>query len=171
MRTALETLKTQLTRGHRDSLIGLLVIAMGCATTPGARTDLTASVAWRVTAFQRVPTTVHDRPGERYTFTLLLHEQRGARITWTRVTQTVSAAHVQPMTRVQDGEWVLPPKGHLRLPFQLVWSCPAGPGACSAAAGPPHWHILLTGTDEHGAPVQLDLEVDAPAPGAVVASS
>jgi hypothetical protein len=144
---------------------------MGCATTPGSRTDITGSVAWRVTAFQRVPTTVHDRPGERYSFTLLLHEQTGARITFTRVTQTVSAAHIQPMTRVQDGEWPLPPKGQLLLPFRLVWSCPAMPDACSAAAGPPHWHILLTGTDERGALVQLGLEVDVPATGAVVAST
>jgi hypothetical protein len=128
-------------------------------------------VAWRVTAFQRVPTTAHDRPGERYTFTLLLHEQVGAGITFTRVTQTVSAAHVQPMTLVQDGKWRLPPKGELRLPFRLVWSCPAVPGACSAVAGPPHWHIRLTGTDDHGDLVQLSLEVEAPAAEAVVAES
>lgn len=93
---------------------------MGCATAPVSRTDLTGSVAWRVTAFQQMPTTVHDRPGERYIFILLLHEQTGAGITFTRVTQTVSAARVQPMTLVQDGEWRLPPKGHLRRLCQLV---------------------------------------------------
>jgi|SRR5687768_5856872 hypothetical protein len=102
----------------------------------------------------------HDRPGEHYTFTLRLHEQTGAGITFTRVTQTVSAAHVQPMTTAQDGQWRLPPKGELRLPFQLVWSCAPVLEPCSAVAGPPHWHILLTGTDDHGDPVQLGLEVD-----------
>jgi hypothetical protein len=153
------------------SLIGLLVVAMGCATTPGARADVTGAVTWRVTAFQRVPVTVRDRPGERYTFTLLLSEQAGRGITFTRVTQTVSAAQVQPMTRAQDGEWSLPPKGQLLLPFHLVWSCPAMPEACSAAAGSPHWHILLTGTDEGGTPVQLSLEVDVPVTGAMVAST
>jgi hypothetical protein len=147
----------------RCSLISLLAVAMGCATASVSRTDLTGSVAWRVTALQRVPTTVHDRPGERYTFTLLLHEQAGAVMTFTRVTQTVSAAQVQPMTLVQDGEWRLPPKGELRLPFRLGWSCPAMAGACSAVAGPPHWQILLTGTDDRGDPVQLGLDVEAPA--------
>jgi hypothetical protein len=142
---------------------------MGCATTPGARADVTGAVTWRVTAFQRVPVIVHDRPGERYTFTLLLSEQAGMGITFTRVTQTVSADQVQPMTQAQDGEWPLPPKGQLLLPFHLVWSCPAMPEVCSAAVGSPHWHILLTGTTDHGAPVHLGLEVDAPT-GNVVAS-
>jgi hypothetical protein len=124
-----------------------------------------------VTAFQRVPTTVHNRPGERYTFTLLLRERTGAGVTFTRVTQTVSAANVQPMTMAQDGQWRLPPNGELRLPFRLSWSCPAVPDACSAVAGPPHWHILLTGADDRGDPVQLSLELDAPAAETVVAET
>jgi hypothetical protein len=144
---------------------------MGCAIAPVSRTDVTESVTWRMTAFQRVPTTVHNHPGEQYTFTLLLHEQMGVGITFTRVTQTVSTIHVQPRTITQDGQWRLPPKGQLLLPFRLVWSCPAMPEACSAVAGPPHWHIVLTGTDDRGAPVHLGLEVDAPATDAVVASS
>jgi hypothetical protein len=154
----------------RYSLLGLLVMALGCASLPVSRTDITGSVAWRVTAFQRVPTTAHDRRGEQYTFTVLLREQAGAELTFTRVTQTVSAVHVQPMTVVQDGQWRLPPKGELLLPFRLLWSCPDVTDACSAVVGPPHWHILLTGTDDRGAPVQLGLEVDAPATDAVVAS-
>ena len=143
---------------------------MGCVSAPVSRSDTEGAVTWRATAFQRVPTTVHDRPGERYTFTLLLREQTGTGITFTRVTQTVAAAHVQPMTATQDGQWRLPPKGELQLPFRLVWSCPALPEACSTAAGPPHWHILLSGTTDHGHPVQLSLEVEAPTGGAVVAS-
>jgi hypothetical protein len=116
-----------------------------------------------MTAFQRVPTTVRDRPGERYTFTILLHDQTGVGITFTRVTQMVFAHHVQPRTITQDGQWRLPPKGELPLPFHLLWSCAAVSDGCTAVAGPPHWYILLTGTDEHGNPVQLGLEVDAPA--------
>jgi hypothetical protein len=152
----------------RCSMLGLLVVAMGCASAPISRSDLVGSVAWRATAFQRVPITVHDRPGERYTFTLLLREQAGRGITFTRVTQTVSAASVQPRTIVQDGQWRLPPKGELPLPFRLVWSCSPMLEPCSAVAGPPHWHILLTGTDDHGDPVQLGLEVDPPAADVVV---
>jgi hypothetical protein len=154
----------------RCSMLGLLVVAMGCASAPISRSDLVGSVAWRATAFQRVPITVHDRPGERYTFTLLLREQAGRGITFTRVTQTVSAAAVQPMTVTQDGQWRLPPKGELQLPFRLVWSCPALSETCATAAGPPHWHILLTGTTDHDHPVQLGLEVDAPIGDAVVVS-
>jgi hypothetical protein len=154
----------------RCSMLGLLVIAMGCAGAPVSRGDIVGSIAWRATAFQRVPMTVHDRPGERYTFTLLLREQAGTGITFTRVTQTVSAAVVRPMTVTQEGQWRLPPQGELQLPFRLVWSCPALSEACSTAAGPPHWHILLVGTTDHGEPMQLSLEIDAPAGDAVVAS-
>jgi hypothetical protein len=154
----------------RCSMLGLLVIAMGCASAPVPRGDTVGSVAWRATAFQRVPMTVHDRPGERYTFTLLLREQAGTGITFTRVTQTVSAAAVRPMTVTQEGQWRLPPQGELQLPFRLVWSCPALSEACSTAAGPPHWHILLAGTTDRGEPMQLSLEIDAPAGDAVVAS-
>jgi hypothetical protein len=151
-------------------MLSLLVVAMGCASTPVPRGDIAGPVAWRATAFHRVPTTVHDRPGERYTFTLLLREQDGTGITFTRVTQTVSAASVQPITVTQDGQWRLPPQGELQLPFRLVWSCPALSEACSAAAGPPHWHILLVGTTDQGEPIRLALEIDAPARDAVVAS-
>ena len=152
------------------SMLGLLVVAVGCASVPVSRSDIAGPVAWRATAFQRVPIAVHDRPGERYTFTLLLREQTGTGITFTRVTQTVSAAFVQPMTTTQDGQWRLPPQGELRLPFRLVWSCPALSEACSTAAGRPHWDILLVGSTDHGEPIQLALEIDAPAGDAVVAS-
>jgi hypothetical protein len=159
------------TSSIRCSWLGLLVVAVGCAVAPIPRGDIAGSVAWRTMAFQREPTAAHDRFGERYTFTLLLREQAGTGITFTRVTQTISAAYVQPVTVTQDGQWRLPPKGELPLPFRLVWSCPALSDACSTAAGPPHWHILLVGTTDHGHPVQLALEVDAPAGDAVVASS
>jgi hypothetical protein len=152
-------------------VLGIVLIVvwgiLGCASAPVSRSDIAGSVSWRVMAFQRVPTSVHNRPGERYTFTLLLREQAGTGMTFTHVTQTVSAAQVEPMTVTQDGRWRLPPKGELQLPFRLVWSCPALSEACATAAGPPHWHILLTGTTDHGSPVQLALEVDAPTDDAV----
>ncbi len=157
--------------------IGILGVALivgwgplGCASAPVSRSDIAGAIAWRATAFQRVPTTVQDRPAERYTFTLRLREQIGMGITWTRVTQTVAAAHVQPLTVSQDGQWRLPPQGELQLPFRLVWSCPTLSEACSAAAGPPRWHIRLMGTTDDGHPVQLSLEVDAPTGDTVVAS-
>jgi len=142
---------------------------LGCATAPVPETATMGAIAWRVTAFQRVPTTIHDRPGERYTFTLLVRHRTGAGITVTRVTQTVSARHVPPVTTTQDGQWRLPPRGELSLPFRLVWSCPAVAEGCSALAGRPHWHILLTGSDDHGNPIELSLEVDAPAVDTVLA--
>jgi hypothetical protein len=161
--------------GHRQhrircSFLALLVVVMGCAGTPVPRSDITESIAWRATAFQRVPITVRDRPGERYTFRLLLREQAGTGITFTRVRQTVSATHVEPMTATQDGAWRLPPNGELQLPFRMVWSCPDLSETCSNAAGSPHWHILLTGATDYGHPVQLSLQIDALIGDAVVAS-
>jgi hypothetical protein len=117
----------------------VLIVVWGtlrCASAPVARSDSTGAVAWRVMAFQRVPTAVSDRPEERYTFTLLLREQAGTEMTFTRVAQTVSALQVAPMAATQDGWWRLPPMGELQLPFRLVWSCPALSEPCSTAAGP-----------------------------------
>jgi hypothetical protein len=61
----------------------------------------------------------------------------------------------------------LPPNGELRPPFRLVGSCPTLSETCSTAAGSLHWYILLTGTTDHGLPVQLGLEVGAPTGNAV----
>jgi hypothetical protein len=48
----------------RCGVVSLLVIVLGCATAPVSRTDVAGAAAWRVAAFQGVPTTVHGPPGE-----------------------------------------------------------------------------------------------------------
>jgi hypothetical protein len=128
-------------------------------------------VIWRVTAFQVTRTTVHGHPGERYTVTLLLRERTGTGITFTRITQAVSAHQTAVATVTQAGQWRLPPTGELQLPFWVVWSCPDVDETCAAVAGPPHWHITLTGTDDRRQPVELIMEFDAPATAAPIAEA
>jgi hypothetical protein len=128
-------------------------------------------VTWRATAFQVTRTTVHGHPGERYTLTLILHERTGTGITFTHITQAVSARQTAVAIGTQAGQWRLPPTGELHLPFWVVWSCPDVEEACAAVAGAPHWHITLTGTDDRGQPVELLIEFDAPAPGAPLAEA
>jgi hypothetical protein len=147
----------------RLRLVGLLLVMAGCATTPVDLERGAGPVTWRVTAFQVTRTTVHGHPGERYTFTLLLRERTGTGVTFTRIAQMVAARHTALASATQVGQWRLPPMGELQLPFWVVWSCPDMDDACAAVAGPPHWHITLTGTDDRSQPVELIIEIDAPA--------
>ena len=155
----------------RLRLASLLLVMAGCATTPVPLERGAGPVTWRATAFHVTPVTVHGHPGERYTFTLLLHERTGIGITFARITQAVSAHDTAVATATQDGQWRLPPMGELQLPFWVVWSCPDIDEACAAVAGPPHWHITLTGTDDRRQTVELIIELDAPAPEVPIAEA
>jgi hypothetical protein len=152
-------------------LVGLLLVIAGCATPPVRLDGVAGPVTWRATAFQVTQMIVHGHPGERYTFTLLLHEHTGTGITFTRITQAVSAHQRAVATAKQAGQWRLPPMGDLPLPFWLSWSCPDVEEACAAVAGPPHWHLTLTGSDDRRQPVELMIEFDAPAPAAPIAEA
>jgi hypothetical protein len=90
-------------------------------------------------------------------------------ITFTEVAQVVSGVHLAPTAAAQAGAWRLAPRGELRLPVWVWWVCPEAGEAC--VAGPPHWHLRLTGTDDHGHAVQLAIELDAPAAATVVAEA
>ena len=79
-------------------LAGALIVGwgpLGCASAPVSRSDIAGSIAWHAIAFQRVLTTVQDRPAEQYTFTLRLREHTGVGITWTR--------HAQPRQAPRAG--------------------------------------------------------------------
>jgi hypothetical protein len=152
-------------------LVGLLLVIAGCATPQVSLEKGAGPVIWRVTAFQVTRTTVHGHPGERYTVTLLLRERTGTGITFTRITQAVSAHQTAVATVTHAGQWRLPPTGELQLPFWVVWSCPDVDETCAAVAGPPHWHITLTGTDDRRQPVELIMEFDAPATAAPIAEA
>jgi hypothetical protein len=152
-------------------LAGLLLVMAGCATRPAPLERGVGPVTWRATAFQVTRTTVHGHPGERETLTLLRHERAGTGITFTRITQAVSARQTAVAIAMQAGQWRLPPTGELHLPFWMVGSCPDEDETCAAVAGSPHWHITLTGRDDRGQPVELSIEFDAPAPGAPIAEA
>jgi hypothetical protein len=145
-------------------LVGLLLVMAGCATTPVPLERSAGPVTWRATAFHVTPVAVHGHPGARYTFTLLLHERTGTGITFARITQALSAHHTAVAPATPAGQWRLPSMGELQLPFWVVWSCPDMDEAGAAVAGPRHWHISLTGTDDRRHTVALIIELEAPAP-------
>jgi hypothetical protein len=151
--------------------LGLLIVVAGCATAPVRLTGVAGPVAWHVTDFQLATNTVRGQPRKHYAFTLLLQEMVGAGITFTGITQVVSGVHIITTSAAQAGSWRLEPRGELRLPLWLLWSCPEAGEDCSAVAGQPHWHISLAGTDDHGQSVQLVIDLDAPASEIVVAEA
>ena len=142
-------------------LVSLLV--GGCASPPVHTDGVTGSVAWHATDFQLARATVQGQPGERYAFTLVLHNMGGTGILFTELRRTVSAQHVQTAATTRTGQWRLPPNGDLRLPFSFTHYCPQAFVSCSGpAVFAPHWHLVLTGADDRGQPVQVVIELDVP---------
>ena len=153
----------------RRLLLGGLLVVAGCAAAPVRLSGVTGPVAWHMTDVQLANNPVLGPPGGHAAFTLLLPERTGVGITFTEVAQVVSGVHLAPTAAAQAGAWRLAPRGELRLPVWVWWVCPEAGEAC--VAGPPHWHLVLTGTDDHGHAVQLAIELDAPAAATVVAEA
>ena len=150
-------------------MVGLLLISAliptlvtGCASAPIRTEGVAGPVTWQALDFQLAKTTINKQPGERYAFTLLVKETRGAGITFTEMRWTISQHGVTPSTSERTGRWRLPPRGQWRLPFSVSWYCPQAVDSCPGATGVPQWHIILTGTDDRGQPVQVVIAVAPP---------
>jgi hypothetical protein len=142
-------------------LVSLLVV--GCASAPVHTDGVTGCVAWHATDFQLARATVQGQPGERYALTLVLHNRSGTGITFTELQRTVSAHQVHTAATTRTGQWRLPPNGDLRLPFSFAHYCPQAFESCSGpAVFAPHWHLILTGADDRGQPLQVVIELDVP---------
>jgi hypothetical protein len=143
-----------------SSLIAALV--MGCGSAPIRTEGIAGPVTWQAMDFQLAKATVNNQPGERYSFTLLLKETRGAGMTFTEIKWTISQHGVTPTTSDRTGRWRLPPHGQWRVPFSFSWYCPQAFESCAGARGVPQWNIILTGTNDRGQPVQVVIAVAPP---------
>jgi hypothetical protein len=143
------------------SLLLTSLMLVGCASAPLHTEGVAGPVAWQATAFQLAKTTIQGQPGERYAFTLVLHNTGGTGVTFTELQRTVSAHQVQTASTERKGQWRLPPHGELRLPFAFAHYCPQAFESCSEPpVFAPHWHLVLNGADDHGQPVQVVIELD-----------
>jgi hypothetical protein len=77
-----------------SSLIAALV--MGCGSAPIRTEGIAGPVTWQAMDFQLAKATVNNQPGERYSFTLLLKETRGAGMMFTEIKWTISQHGVTP---------------------------------------------------------------------------
>jgi hypothetical protein len=144
-------------------LLLMSLLVMGCASTPVHTDGVAGAVAWHATDFQLAKATVQGQPGERYAFTLVLSDRGGTGVTFTDLQRTVSAHQVHTASTERTGRWRLPPNGELRLPFSFTHYCSQAFDSCSGpAVFAPHWHIVLTGADDRGHPVQVVIDLDAP---------
>jgi uncharacterized protein YceK len=144
-------------------LLLMSLLVGGCASTPVQTNGATGAVGWHAADFQMAKATVQGQPGERYAFTLVLSDRGGTGVTFTALQRTVSAHQVHTASTERRGRWRLPPNGELRLPFSFTHYCSQAFDSCRGpAVFAPHWHIVLTGADDRGQPVQVVIDLDAP---------
>jgi hypothetical protein len=144
-------------------LLLMSLLIGGCASTPVQTNGATGAVGWHATDFRVAKATVQGQPGERYTFRLVLSDRGRTGVTFTALQQTVSAHRVHTASTERTGRWRLPPNGELRLPFAFTHYCSQAFDSCGGPATfAPHWHIVLTGADDRGQPVQVVIDLDAP---------
>ena len=162
-------------RALRWPLLLMSLLVMGCASTPVHTDGVSGAVAWHATDFQLTKTTVQGQPGEQYAFTLVLSNRGGTGVTFTTLQRTVSAHKVRAASTERTGHWRLPSNGELRLPFSFTHYCSQAFDSCRGpAVFTPHWHLVVTGADDRGQPVQVVIDLYAPpitlesrAPGAL----
>jgi hypothetical protein len=99
----------------------------------------------------------------QYTFMLVLEETQGSGITLTQLDYTTypPGFAVLPASERTAILWKLRPYGELR---QFFYSSPCCFEARFGLQGrlAPAWHILLTGTNDHGQPVRVVIDLALP---------
>ena len=153
------------TTGLGAALLAVCVtIVLTACTTPSPRRDAEpASIAWQATDFRAITRTVDGVERTLYTFMLVLEETQGSGITFTQLDSTTypPGFAVLPTSERTAIFWKLRPYGELR---QFFYSSPCCFEARFGIQGrlAPAWHILLTGTNNHGQPVRLVIDLSLP---------
>jgi predicted aspartyl protease len=139
-------------------------IVLTACTTPRPHLNVEpAPIAWQATDFRVITRTVDGVERTFYTFLLVLEETQGRSITLTQLDATTYHPGVAmlPASERTAIAWELRPYGELR---QFFYSSPCCFEARFGIPGrlAPAWHILLTGTNDHGQPVRLVLDLSLP---------
>jgi predicted aspartyl protease len=153
--------------GLRPPLLAVCLSLMitGCAAL-SSRPHVASghpSVAWQATDFRVIARTVEGAERELYTFTLVLDETQGNAITFTQLEHTIYHPGVDrlPASERTAIAWKLRPHSELR---QLFYSTPYCAAAHCSTQGrlTPWWHIVLTGSNDHGQPVRMAMNLTWP---------
>jgi len=139
-------------------------IVLTACTTPSPRHDAEPTpIAWQATDFRVITRMVDGVERTLYTFMLVLEETQGSGITLTHLDSTTyhPGFAVVPASERTAIRWELRPYGELR---QLFYSSPCCFEARFGIPGrlAPAWHILLTGTNDHGQPVRVMIDLSLP---------
>jgi len=141
-------------------------VLTGCASL-GVRTEGTSGpIAWHVTDLKSelVPG-LRGTPGDArgtYSFTLVLKETQGIRITFTYRKDTMYASSITILQSVDQAiNLRLRPHEERRFPLTFSWGCPAG-DCLQVENVAPRWTINLTGTDGKGNAVTVVININLP---------
>ena len=141
-----------------------VTIMLTACTTPSPRRDAEpAPIAWQATDFRVITRTVDGVERTLYTFMLVLEETQGSGITLTQLDSTTyhPGFAVLPASEHTAILWKLRPYGELRHVFYSSPCCfEARFGIQGRLA--PAWHILLTGSNDHGQPVRVVIDLSLP---------
>jgi predicted aspartyl protease len=139
------------------------LVLTACTTLPPRLDAEPAPVAWHATDFRVITRTVDGVERSLYTFMLVLEETQGSGVTLTQIDYTT---HHPGLALLPSSErtailWKLQPYGERR---QLFYSSPCCAETHFGIQGrlAPAWHILLTGTTEHGQPVRVVIDLALP---------
>lgn len=155
------------TTGWWSALVAVCLssMIMGCAAL-SSRPHLASghpSVTWQATDFRVIARTVEGVERDLYTFTLVLDETQGNVITFTQLDHTIYHPGIDlvPASEHTTIAWKLRPHSEVR---QLFYSSPHCAEARCTMRGhfTPWWHIVLTGSDDHGQPVRVAINLTWP---------
>jgi predicted aspartyl protease len=160
------------TTGLGTALLAVcLNIMLTACTTPSPRRDAEpVPIAWQATDFRVITRMVDGVERALYTFMLVLEETQGRGIILTHLDSTTyhPGFAMLPASERTAIRWELRPYGELR---QFFYSSPCCFEARFGIPGrlAPAWHILLTGTNDHGQPVRLVIDLSLPPQPSVLA--
>jgi predicted aspartyl protease len=153
--------------GLSTALLAVCVhLVLTACTTLSPRVDPgSAPIAWQATDFRVITRTIDGVERTLYTFMLVLAETQGSGITLTQLNYTTHHPGFALLPAAERATilWKLRPYGELR---QFFYSSPCCSEAHFGIRGrrAPAWHILLTGTNDHGQPVRVVIDLSLPQP-------
>src|SRR5262245_19247511 len=139
------------------------IVLTACTTPSPCRDAEPVPIVWQATDFRVITRTVDGAERTLYMFMLVLEETQDSGITLTQLDYTTYhlGFAVIPASERTAIFWKLRPYAELRHVFYSYPCCfEARFGIQGRLA--PAWHILLTGTNDHGQPVRMVIDLSLP---------
>ncbi len=149
-------------RRIRYSIVLLCALLSACAGLGPRTIGKSGPVAWMAADMRVIERQLENGLRDVYTFSLVLTETQGTKLTFTEMEISVFEEDVEPSTDVDQGEWVLQPYGEVRWPFTYYTACQEPASYCDNPSLGPSYDIVLKGTDDRGRPVRVDIDLILP---------